>query len=57
MSFGFFQAIDENKETPVTGIDGLMPVLIAFAAKKSLLEGRAVNLIFTAFDIKVKGIF
>lgn len=39
----FFEAIEEDKETPVTGIDGLKPVLIAFAAKKSLLEGRSIK--------------
>jgi len=39
----FFEAVQNDTETPVTGIDGLKPVLIAFAAKKSLLEGRAVK--------------
>ena len=39
----FFKAIEEDTETSVTGIDGLKPVLIALAAKKSLLEGRAVK--------------
>jgi myo-inositol 2-dehydrogenase / D-chiro-inositol 1-dehydrogenase len=40
----FFDAVQNGKETPVTGIDGLKPVLIALAAKKSMLEGRAVKL-------------
>lgn len=40
----FIDAIIHNKETPVKGIDGLMPVLIAMAAKKSLDEGRSVKL-------------
>jgi myo-inositol 2-dehydrogenase/D-chiro-inositol 1-dehydrogenase len=39
----FFDAIVNNKETPVTGIDGLKPVLIGLAAKKSLEEGRPVK--------------
>lgn len=39
----FFKAIEEDTETSVTGLDGLKPVLIALAAKKSLLEGRAVK--------------
>jgi len=40
----FFQAIQENKPTPVTGIDGLKPVLIGLAAMRSLAEGRPVKL-------------
>ena len=40
----FTDAILNNKETPVKGIDGLMPVMIAMAAKKSLDEGRSVKL-------------
>lgn len=40
----FFEAIIEDKEPPVVAIDGLKPVLIALAAKKSLLEGRPVTL-------------
>lgn len=40
----FFEAILENKEPSVAAIDGLKPVLIALAAKKSYLEGRPVTL-------------
>jgi myo-inositol 2-dehydrogenase/D-chiro-inositol 1-dehydrogenase len=40
----FFKAIINGTETPVTGIDGLRPVQIAVAAKKSLKEGRPVRL-------------
>ncbi len=40
----FFAAIRDDKSTPVTGNDGLQAVLIAAAAKKSLLEHRVVKL-------------
>lgn len=40
----FADAVVNNKPTPVTGIDGLYPVLIAAAAKKSLDEGRPVKI-------------
>ncbi|MDK2811693.1 MAG: myo-inositol 2-dehydrogenase / D-chiro-inositol 1-dehydrogenase [Petroclostridium sp.] len=40
----FFNAILNDTETPVTGIDGLKPVLIALAAKKSMEEGRPVKI-------------
>ena len=40
----FIDAIKNNKDTLVNGIDGLMPVKIAIAAKKSLKERRSVNL-------------
>jgi len=40
----FVEAIKNNKEVPVTGEDGLYPVLIAAAATKSLKEGRAVKI-------------
>lgn len=40
----FVEAIMNDTETPVTGIDGLKPVLIGMAAKKSLEEGRPVKL-------------
>jgi myo-inositol 2-dehydrogenase/D-chiro-inositol 1-dehydrogenase len=39
----FFEAIEKNTQPPVVGIDGLKPVLIALAAKKSLEEGRPVK--------------
>ena len=40
----FVAAIENNTEVPVTGKDGLEPVRIAIAAKKSLKEGRPVKL-------------
>lgn len=40
----FFDAVLNGRETPVSGIDGLKPVMIGIAAKKSLAEGRAVKL-------------
>ncbi|MGI6779054.1 MAG: inositol 2-dehydrogenase [Acetivibrionales bacterium] len=40
----FFDAIINDTETPVTGIDGLRPVQIAYAAQKSLKEGRPVKI-------------
>lgn len=40
----FKDAIVNDKETPVTGMDGLYPVLMAAAATKSLKEGRPVKI-------------
>ena len=40
----FVDAILNDTEVPVNGHDGLMPVAIAIAAKKSLEEGRPVKL-------------
>jgi len=40
----FVDAINNNTEVPVNGNDGLQPVLIAIAAKKSLDEGRSVKI-------------
>jgi myo-inositol 2-dehydrogenase/D-chiro-inositol 1-dehydrogenase len=40
----FIEAIQNNKPTPVTAIDGRKPVVIAMAAKKSLDENRPVKL-------------
>lgn len=40
----FVDAIVNGTDVPVTGIDGLMPVKIAMAAKKSLDEGRPVKI-------------
>ncbi len=40
----FVRAIVEDKQTEVTVDDGLKPVLMAMAAKKSLQEGRPVKL-------------
>ncbi|MDK2902928.1 MAG: myo-inositol 2-dehydrogenase / D-chiro-inositol 1-dehydrogenase [Clostridiales bacterium] len=39
----FVAAVINDTETPVTGEDGLKPVLIALAAKKSLKENRPVK--------------
>jgi myo-inositol 2-dehydrogenase/D-chiro-inositol 1-dehydrogenase len=40
----FIEAIGNGKETPVNAEDGRKPILIAMAAKKSLLENRPVKL-------------
>ena len=40
----FADAVANDKETPVTGMDGLYPVLMAAAATKSLHEGRPVKI-------------
>lgn len=40
----FVDCIVNDKAPSVSGIDGLMPVAIAMAAKKSLKEGRAVKI-------------
>ncbi|MFP7175502.1 inositol 2-dehydrogenase [Priestia filamentosa] len=40
----FIQSIIDDKETLVTGIDGLMPVLLAKAAELSLKENRCVKI-------------
>ncbi len=40
----FFDAIANGKPVPVTGEDGLQDLLVALAAKKSLLENRPVKL-------------
>ncbi|GAB1475585.1 inositol 2-dehydrogenase [Bacillota bacterium] len=40
----FTEAIKEDKQTPVTGIDGLQPLKMGMAAKKSLELGRPVRL-------------
>ncbi len=40
----FCAAVLEDKETPVVGMDGLRPILIGLAAKKSITENRPVKL-------------
>lgn len=40
----FVEALIEGKETPVTGIDGLIPIKMGLAAQKSVREGRPVKL-------------
>lgn len=40
----FVEAIENNSVPPVSADDGLQPVLMALAAKKSLVEGRAVKI-------------
>jgi myo-inositol 2-dehydrogenase/D-chiro-inositol 1-dehydrogenase len=39
----FIDSILDDKETPVKGIDGLRPVLIGLAAKKSLKTGKPIR--------------
>lgn len=40
----FFNAMETGQETPVVGIDGLVALLMAVAAKKSLNENRPVRI-------------
>ena len=40
----FVEAIVNGTETPVTAADGLAPVLIGLAAKKSVAEHRPVKI-------------
>jgi myo-inositol 2-dehydrogenase / D-chiro-inositol 1-dehydrogenase len=40
----FFDCVLNHKETPVTGIDGLKPVMIGLAAKKSFESGKPVKI-------------
>ena len=40
----FVEAVLEDKDTPTTGADGLNSILVALAAKKSVAEGRPVQL-------------
>jgi myo-inositol 2-dehydrogenase/D-chiro-inositol 1-dehydrogenase len=40
----FADAVENDSVPPVTGTDGLYPVLIAAAADKSLREGRPVRI-------------
>lgn len=40
----FFDAINAGKETPVVGKDGLVPLTMGIAAKKSLKENRPVQI-------------
>lgn len=39
----FIYCVINDTEPPVSGIDGLEPVLVGWAAKRSLLEGRPVK--------------
>jgi myo-inositol 2-dehydrogenase/D-chiro-inositol 1-dehydrogenase len=39
----FFRALTEDTPTPVGGVDGLKPILIGLAAKRSLAEHRPVK--------------
>jgi len=41
---GFIHSILEDTDPPVTGLDGRAPVVMAYAAQKSLEEGRPVRL-------------
>jgi myo-inositol 2-dehydrogenase/D-chiro-inositol 1-dehydrogenase len=40
----FMEAVRDDTPTPVTALDGRKPVVIAMAAKKSLLENRPVKI-------------
>ena len=40
----FVDAVQNDKPTPTTGVDGLNSILVALAAKKSVAEGRAVKI-------------
>jgi myo-inositol 2-dehydrogenase/D-chiro-inositol 1-dehydrogenase len=40
----FVVAVLEDQQTPVTGLDGRIPVAMALAARKSYDEGRPVRL-------------
>jgi myo-inositol 2-dehydrogenase/D-chiro-inositol 1-dehydrogenase len=40
----FVDCVVNNKPTPVSGEDGRVPVVMAMAAKRSLLENRPVRL-------------
>jgi myo-inositol 2-dehydrogenase/D-chiro-inositol 1-dehydrogenase len=40
----FVEALLEDREPPVTGLDGRIPVLMGYAAIKSLQENRPVSL-------------
>ncbi len=46
----FIAAILENKQPPVTGLDGRIPVVMGYAAKKSYAEKRPVKL--SEVDVK-----
>jgi len=48
----FVEAVLEDKEPLVGGKDGLMPVYIAIAAKKSLDEGRSVKLSEVILEVR-----
>jgi myo-inositol 2-dehydrogenase/D-chiro-inositol 1-dehydrogenase len=39
----FFDSIRKDSQPPVTGRDGLIPVLIGMAANRSMLENRPVR--------------
>ncbi|HYE69259.1 MAG TPA: Gfo/Idh/MocA family oxidoreductase, partial [Anaerovoracaceae bacterium] len=40
----FVNALIDNTDTPVTGFDGLQPIKLGLAARKSIAEGRPVKL-------------
>ncbi|MBQ7116965.1 MAG: inositol 2-dehydrogenase, partial [Clostridia bacterium] len=40
----FVDAVQNDKPTPTTGLDGLNSILVALAAKKSVKEGRPVKI-------------
>ena len=40
----FVEAVREDRPTPVTGIDGRIPVVMGLAARRSFVEHRPVRL-------------
>jgi myo-inositol 2-dehydrogenase/D-chiro-inositol 1-dehydrogenase len=40
----FIESLQQKKPMPITGEDGLKSMLLALAAKKSMLENRIVKL-------------
>jgi len=54
----FFEAVMNNKPTPVAGQDGLEPVLIAMAANRSVKENRPVSVdeIRTELNLSLGGL-
>jgi myo-inositol 2-dehydrogenase/D-chiro-inositol 1-dehydrogenase len=40
----FMECIQQDKAPPVTGIDGRIPVVMGYAARKSYAENRPVKL-------------
>jgi len=50
----FVDSISNNTQTPVTGVDGLMPVYIGIAAKQSLEQERVIKLDDVISQFKAK---
>lgn len=45
----FITCVREDKAPPVTGLDGRVPVVMGYAARKSYVEGRPVKLAELSF--------